>query len=79
MCINQQKSQLNNPIIYRTIFNNIKKIIGKITTNYVDFWTILAESGENKGENFRKLSKIGNKITKLGTDLLTNSLNFQNF
>ena len=60
-----------NSITYKAILNNIKKMINKITTNYIDFWTILAVSDENKSENFKKMSKIGNKITQLNEELFT--------
>ena len=61
-----------NSSSYKSILNTIKSLIGKITMNYIDFWTILAISGENKSENFQKMSRIGTKITKLNEELAEN-------
>jgi hypothetical protein len=33
-------------------------LVGKISMNYIDFWTILAVNGENKSENFQKRVKL---------------------
>ena len=60
-----------NSITYKAILNNIKSLIAKITTNYIDFWTILAISDETKSENFLKMSRIGTKISKLNEDLMS--------
>ena len=70
--INQDNNNSNNinTLTYKPILNNIKSLINKITMNYVDFWTILAISDENKSENFQKMSMIGTKIRKLNEELL---------
>ena len=60
-----------NSSTYKAILNNIKSLIGKITTNYIDFWTILAISDESKSENFQKMSRIGTRISKLNEDLIS--------
>ena len=60
-----------NSVTYKAILNNIKVLIGKITTNYIDFWTILAISDESKSENFQKMSRIGTRISKLNEDLIS--------
>ena len=60
-----------NSVTYKAILNNIKSLIGKITTNYIDFWTILAISDESKSENFQKMSRIGTRISKLNEDLIS--------
>ena len=57
-------------ISYKSILNNIKSLIGKITINYIDFWTILAISEGNKIQNFLKMSKIGTRIRSLSEELL---------
>ena len=64
---------------YKAILNNIKVIIGKITMNYIDFWTILANSDETKSENFQKMSKIGNKISKLNQELINDFERLERF
>ena len=60
-----------NSSTYKAILNNINVLIGKITTNYIDFWTILAISDESKSENFQKMSRIGTKISKYNEDLIS--------
>jgi len=60
-----------NSSTYKAILNNIKVLIGKITSNYIDFWTILAISDESKSENFQKMSRIGTKISKYNEDLIS--------
>ena len=60
-----------NSVTYKAILNNIKVLIGKITSNYIDFWTILAISDESKSENFQKMSRIGTRISKLNEDLIS--------
>ena len=67
----ETNSKIVNSITYKAILNNIKSLIGKITTNYIDFWTILAISDETKSENFLKMSRIGTKISKLNEDLIS--------
>ena len=66
---NSKNSKSNN---YKFTLNNIKSLIGKISMNYIDFWTILAVNGENKSENFQKMSKIGTRISKLNGELMEN-------
>ena len=63
-------TKIVNSVTYKAILNNIKVLIGKITTNYIDFWTILAISDESKSENFLKMSKIGTRISKFNEDLI---------
>ena len=65
-------------ITYKPILNNIKSLINKITMNYIDFWTILAISNDNKSENFHKMSRIGSKIKKLNEELLGNIEKLEN-
>ena len=65
-------------VSYKLIINNIKSLISKITMNYIDFWTILAISDENKSENFQKMSKLGTKIRKLNEELLQNVEKLEN-
>ena len=60
-----------NSYTYKAILNNIKVLIGKITTHYIDFWTILAISDESKSENFQKMSRIGTRISKFNEDLMS--------
>ena len=67
----ESNSKTVNSVTYKAILNNIKVLIGKITTNYIDFWTILAISDESKSENFQKMSKIGTRISKLNEDLIS--------
>ena len=67
----ESNSKIVNSITYKAILNNIKTLIGKITANYIDFWTILAISDETKSENFLKMSRIGTKISKLNEDLMS--------
>ena len=67
-----------NSVSYKLIINNIKSLISKITMNYIDFWTILAISDENKSENFQKMSKLGTKIRKLNEELLQNVEKLEN-
>ena len=64
-------SKIVNSSTYKAILNNIKSLIGKITTNYIDFWTILAISDESKSENFQKMSRIGTRISKFNEDLIS--------
>ena len=68
----EQNSNFINSITYKNTLNNVKSLIGKITINYIDFWTILAISDENKSDNFQKMSQIGTKISKLSEELLAN-------
>ena len=67
----ESNSKTVNSVTYKAILNNIKVLIGKITTNYIDFWTILAISDESKSENFQKMSRIGTRISKLNEDLIS--------
>ena len=67
----ETNSKIVNSITYKAILNNIKSLIGKITTSYIDFWTILAISDETKSENFLKMSRIGTRISKLNEDLIS--------
>ena len=67
----ENNSKIVNSITYKAILNNIKSLIGKITANYIDFWTILAISDETKSENFLKMSRIGTKISKFNEDLMS--------
>ena len=67
----ESDSKTVNSYTYRAILNNIKSLIGKITTHYIDFWTILAISDESKSENFQKMSKIGTRISKFNEDLIS--------
>ena len=64
-----QNESVANSVIYKGLLNNVKSLIGKATLNYIDFWTILALSDENKGENFQKMSRLGAKIRKLTEEL----------
>ena len=64
-------TKIVNSSTYKAILNNIKSLIGKITTNYIDFWTILAISDESKSENFQKMSRIGTRISKFNEDLIS--------
>jgi len=66
---NGQNESIANSVIYKSLLKNVKSLIGKITLNYIDFWTILALSDENKSENFQKMSKLGAKIRKLTEEL----------
>jgi len=65
----QSNSKIVNSVTYKAILNNIKSLISRITTSYIDFWTILAISDETKSENFLKMSRIGTRISKLNEDL----------
>ena len=65
-----QDTNFINSIAYKSILNSIKSLIGKITMNYIDFWTILAISDGNKTQNFLRMSKIGTKIRALSEELL---------
>ena len=67
----QSNSKIVNSVTYKAILNNIKSLIGRITTSYIDFWTILAISDETKSENFLKMSRIGTRISKLNEDLMS--------
>ena len=67
----ESDSKTVNSYTYKAILNNIKVLIGKITTHYIDFWTILAISDESKSENFQKMSKIGTRISKFNEDLIS--------
>ena len=71
-------NEVVNSVSYKLIINNIKSLISKITMNYIDFWTILAISDENKSENFQKMSKLGTKIRKLNEELLQNVEKLEN-
>ena len=73
-----QNKNITDSITYKIILNNIKTLIGTITMNYIDFWTILAINEENKSENFQKMSKIGTKIRKLNEELLENVEKLEN-
>ena len=42
----------------KNIIQKNVSLIGKITINYIDFWTILAISDGNKVKNCLKISKI---------------------
>ena len=66
----EQDTNFIDSIAYKSILNNIKSLIGKITINYIDFWTILAISDGNKVKNFLKMSKIGTRIRTLSEELL---------
>ena len=66
----EQDTNFINSIAYKSILNSIKSLIGKITINYIDFWTILAISDGNKVKNFLKMSKIGTRIRLLSEELL---------
>ena len=66
----EQDSNFINSISYKSILNSIKSLIGKITINYIDFWTILAISDGNKVKNFLRMSKIGTRIRLLSEELL---------
>ena len=67
----ETNTKIVNSVTYKAILNNIKSLIGKITANYIEFWTILAISDETKSENFLKMSRIGTKISKLNEDLMS--------
>ena len=69
---NNDKSNIFTAISYKKILNDIKSLIGKIAINYIDFWTILTISDDNKSQNFQRMSKIGNKISNLNEELLVN-------
>jgi hypothetical protein len=64
-----QNESVANSVIYKGLLNNVKSLISKVTLNYIDFWTILALSDEKKGENFQKMSRLGEKIRKLTEEL----------
>ena len=66
----EQETNFIDSIAYKSILNNIKSLIGKITLNYIDFWTILAISDGNKTKNFSKMSKIGRRIRTLSEELM---------
>ena len=66
----EQDTNFINSLAYKSILNSIKSLIGKITINYIDFWTILAISDGNKVKNFLKMSKIGTRIRTLSEELL---------
>ena len=66
----EQDTNFINSISYKSILNNIKSLISKITLNYIDFWTILAISDGNKTQNFLKMSKIGTRIRSLSEELM---------
>ena len=68
----KNNSKMVSAVNYKSTNNNIKSLIGKISMNYIDFWTILSISDENKSENFQRMSKIGTKISKLNEELLLN-------
>ena len=63
-------SKVINPITYKAILNNIKIIMGKIAMNYIDFWTILSRGEETKNDNFIRMNKIWNRISRLNKDLV---------
>ena len=71
-------SNNTNAVIFKTVSNNIKSLINKITMNYIDFWTILATTNDNKSENFHKLSKIGSKISTYNEELTKNIEKLEN-
>ena len=68
----ENSSKLKNSINYTAILKNVRTLIWSITMNYIDFWTILAVSDENKSENFQKMSKIGSTIRTLTEELSDN-------
>ena len=65
-------SKTISPIIFKAILNNIKNTMGTIAMNYIDFWTILSRGEETNHDNFRRMNKIGNKISKLNNELIYN-------
>ena len=69
---NEDKSNIITTINYKKILNNVKSLIGKITINYVEFWTILTISDDHKSQNFQKMSKIGTQISELNEELSEN-------
>ena len=75
---NGQNEGISNSVVYKYLLNNIKSLISKITLNYIDFWTILALSDENKSENFQKMSRLGAKIRKLTEELKENVEQLEN-
>ena len=59
-------------LCYKAILNNIRSIMGKISLNYIDFWTILSRNDEIKNANFKRMNNFGNKINRLNEDLRNN-------
>ena len=55
---------LVSSVTYKSILNNFKNLISKITVNYIEFWSLLAVSEDKRADNFHKMSTIGNKISK---------------
>ena len=68
----ESNSSVVNSYTYKSTLNNIRSLIGRITMNYIDFWTILTINNENKSENFLKMSAIGTKIKQLNEELVEN-------
>ena len=68
--IDDINSKTISPIIFKAILNNIKNTMGKIAMNYIDFWTILSRGEETNHDNFKRMNKIGNRISKLNNDLI---------
>ena len=68
----ESNSSMVNSYNYKSTLNNIRSLIGRITMNYIDFWTILTINNENKSENFQKMSTIGTKIKQLNKELMEN-------
>ena len=68
--IDDINSKTISPIIFKAILNNIKNTMGKIAMNYIDFWTILSRGEETNNDNFRRMNKIGNRISKLNNVLI---------
>ena len=68
--VDDVNSKAISPIIFKAILNNIKNTMGKISMNYIDFWTILSRGEETNHDNFRRMNKIGNRISKLNNDLI---------
>ena len=65
----EQETNFIDSLTYKSILNSIKSLIGKITINYIDFWTMLAISDGNKVKNFLRMSKIGTRIRILSEEL----------
>ena len=68
--IDDINSKTISPIIFKAILNNIKSTMGKISMNYIDFWTILSRGEETNHDNFKRMNKIGNRISKLNSELI---------
>ena len=54
---------------YKTMLNEVKNILENILLKYISFWNILISQGENKNENFIKMSKIGGEVKALRKEL----------